>query len=788
MERGTSRAHIKSVLAIEDRVVRNYWVTQTYSDLSLALASVLSPGTTNWCTFATWASYTVGNNMRGQELPKWLHSRIVLDDGMMGAIRRSNEEHGRRRLDQMVSALAPDHVLEVARELFGACALNLSNGNTEVFAEIAPVASLFVERYGPGAKAITGARAAVLRACTGALEFEGVNRLRAGFALWCDAMGEKDAARKSQLILAGSLQLGAHEQNHLQGAIAGSMDMGVNQAVASLGQRLLLQRGPSADLEKALTAILRPIGPAFADMWGDLMTELLGAIQLPDGTLRLDQDVPPLKGLPFTPPDLVPVTVKNLSVLLARFDRSSGDGVGSKARDWVSLDDRMNFISNLFVSRLHRASFFEPPFTAQVIESIEAGLIPAQAVSPPTTSASQAGLGVQLGRGAPTVGVDKFTPVFLDAMRSEGDPPADAAVSAFFTKTGEGHAELFRRLTLHEAGCLDDSQLPGVGAFVTELEPWPSWAERELVERGQQVFGDWGPQLGMGLWMASLPADYACARGAEPLVRTARLTDEPKRRYVETGQMIIDAMTPKALEAGAKGYQVVRRVRLMHAAVRHVLLHAAELEADAGRTIEPWHESLGTPLNQEDLLGCLFSFNVVGIHALERSGVVLSDLEKEAYIHSWNLVGHQIGIRDDVLPLDLEDSRALWEIIKKRNYAPSEAGRELTGAAISCINDLVRVPFLRGLPATGIRHYLGDQTADLLGVPGADWTRLFFLFVNVTDWVFEHTIQFLPARRILTAMLGRRMLEGFEVCERGGDRPSFAIPDELKQAWGMSIS
>jgi len=47
-----------------------------------------------------------------------------------------------------------------------------------------------------------------------------------------------DPIRRSQLILAGSLHLGTHEQHHLQAAIAGSMDMGINQSIANLKQRL----------------------------------------------------------------------------------------------------------------------------------------------------------------------------------------------------------------------------------------------------------------------------------------------------------------------------------------------------------------------------------------------------------------------------------------------------------------------------------------------------------------------------------------------------------------------
>ena len=206
---------------------------------------MLGPETANWCTFGTWASDTVGRNIRGEDLPKWLHDRVVLHDGMMGAIRSVNEGPQGKLLSECLHFVTSDHVIDVVRELLSACALNLSNGNTEVFAEIAPAAATFIACYGAQPVDGASARARVLEVCEGAPPFEGVNRLRAGFSLWCDAMEETAPAARSQRILAGSLQLGAHEQHHLQGAIAGSMDMGINQGAALYRKRLVAEGGNS---------------------------------------------------------------------------------------------------------------------------------------------------------------------------------------------------------------------------------------------------------------------------------------------------------------------------------------------------------------------------------------------------------------------------------------------------------------------------------------------------------------------------------------------------------------
>jgi hypothetical protein len=42
------------------------------------------------------------------------------------------------------------------------------------------------------------------------------------------------------------------------------------------------------------------------------------------------------------------------------------------------MDDRMNFITNLFRSRHHRMALFEPPFTPEVLADIEADTLPGE--------------------------------------------------------------------------------------------------------------------------------------------------------------------------------------------------------------------------------------------------------------------------------------------------------------------------------------------------------------------------------------------------------------------------
>ncbi len=514
MDRRNSTEHVKAVLAIEDRVLRNYWVTQTYADLASGLAAILDPDTANWCTFGTWASCTVGRNLRGEDLPDWLRQRVVLSDGMMGAAREVNQALQTVHPDRSFYEIVPEHVSEVVRELFGACATNLSDGNTEVFAEIAPAAAVFISSFDTHPLDLPSARANVLRVCEGAPEFEGRNRLQAGFTHWCDAVAESDPARRSQLILAGSLQLGAHEQHHLQGPIAGSMDMGMNQSVERLMRRVVKDEPVPPAIMESVAALLHPLVHSISGVWGSLMTELLGTIQMPDGTLRLDHDVPPIPGKAFVPSDLEPVVVDDLAILLERFNRAERDGHGSRAIDWVNLDDRMNFITNLFRSRHHRKELFQPPFGPAVLAEIERGHIPDPAPrSPRHQPAGHDRSGMHV-RGdetrvavtgsktaviPPSKGVDPFTDSLVETLRTTGDPPADTAVTEFMEATEGPHSELFRRLASAPAGAVADEDLPGIGAFARREEDWPEWADPDLVRDGQTRLRRIWPAAGHGL-------------------------------------------------------------------------------------------------------------------------------------------------------------------------------------------------------------------------------------------------------------------------------------------------
>lgn len=377
---------------------------------------------------------------------------------------------------------------------------------------------------------------------------------------------------------------------------------------------------------------------------------------------------------------------------------------------------------------------------------------------------------------APSVGTHHFSPKLLNELRTVGDPPADDVVEAYLDgELGAHDGHLTTALIAHGTRSTNEESAP-LRSFVQERPVWPDWADAAMVARGQEVFAANIPQLGLGLWMASIPAGYAGAHGAEVLIQTGRLAgSDAKRRFLETGQFIIDVMTPGGLDPGGAGASDIRHVRLMHASARHLLLHH-----DVPGAPEFDVERLGVPLNQEDLLGTLFTFSLVGLHVLERSGVQLPPDDQEAYVHAWNVIGHGMGLRDDLLPLDRADAEVVFARIKRRAYRESDAGRVLTAAAIEVMQDLLGLRALRGFPAAGIREYLGKDVAKLLGVPRADATRLLFVPARALSRLGARMERSSPTAQRFSAAVGRRLFKGFLEYERHGEhRPGFELNEAL---------
>jgi hypothetical protein len=383
-------------------------------------------------------------------------------------------------------------------------------------------------------------------------------------------------------------------------------------------------------------------------------------------------------------------------------------------------------------------------------------------------------------------GSTRWTDALLDRMRTLGDPVADGPVAAVLDRGGVDAVNAVMR-TLVRLDQAVPEQLPAeIQDYLVETVSLPAWADMRKIKRGQQLFETWGLQVTVCLFCASLPASYAAAKGVKVLHLTARLDTDARRRVMETGQFLIDALTVGGLGEHGKGLRTIQHIRLMHAAVRHLIKARNEL------TPGMWHPDWGIPINQEDLAGTLLAFSYVFSDPMRRLGVRVSAKDIDAYLHLWNVIGHLLGVRDELLVRDAADAAELIDTIRRRQFKASPEGQELTGALLDLLDELTPLHRFDDTIPPLIRHLIGDETADLLLVPKSDLTDDLGWPARAAKWFFVHVLgrmeRDLPRYQLISRMapsFGRDlMVTSFKVV-RGGERAPFDIPDHLARNWDL---
>lgn len=351
----------------------------------------------------------------------------------------------------------------------------------------------------------------------------------------------------------------------------------------------------------------------------------------------------------------------------------------------------------------------------------------------------------------------------------------------------------------------------------------PDWADRAKIERAEALFFDYGPLSCILLFCASLPECYVIPDLADVLHATGQLEQRTDYRVRSTAAMIFPVMMRGGLtRPDGGGIAQILKVRLIHAMVRNLILRGRP--ADAADHIAPlpdgsnghanpqapasacaraqapashaarMHHALfalgwsvparGLPCNQEELAYTLLTFNYVFLRSLRQLGLGLSAADETAYLHCWNVAGHILGIRRELMAETMSEAEALFEVMQSRGRAqrPEPDVRPRLGQAlVDTLSAAIRLPIVRHFPALMTYHLCGPESSRDVGVTGqAPWTsRALFAVViggsRVIDGVMRLFSPEFAISRLLTRVLGYHVMSSLLL---DATRP-LKLPDHL---------
>jgi uncharacterized membrane protein len=413
-------------------------------------------------------------------------------------------------------------------------------------------------------------------------------------------------------------------------------------------------------------------------------------------------------------------------------------------------------------------------------------------------------------------------PIPWDAMAKEADPLADRTVTALvgeWPADGRPPAAGLARLgqaTRLMAGWTTNASLagwapagPGIDpevvralqAYLAEGRETPAWMRPADVESAEATFMDYGPLSCTLLFCASLPECYLLPQLSEVLHIAGQLEQRTEHRIRQTAAMVFPVMLRGGLtRPEGAGVAQVLKVRLIHATIRHLILHGAPVQAAQCVAATPcapgasMHEAMlahgwntevqGQPCNQTELAYTLLTFSYVFLRGLRQLGLGLPAAQEQAYLHAWNVVGHVLGIREDLLAHTMEDAQAMFGQLQARARATpvvADVRPPLGRALMDAMAHSIGVPVLRSLPVPMTRWLVGRATANTIGVNQRVGLPTLLLFqagrlaILGFDRLVRLAIPDFSITRMVTRVVGYHFLSRFLMDQT---RP-LALPEEL---------
>lgn len=276
-------------------------------------------------------------------------------------------------------------------------------------------------------------------------------------------------------------------------------------------------------------------------------------------------------------------------------------------------------------------------------------------------------------------------------------------------------------------------------AFVKAGMQLPEWTDQAKVLRGEEIFMDYGLLSCTLLFCSSLPECYVIPDLSAVLHMAGQLEKHTEYRIRSTAAMIFPVMMRGGLTSpDGSGVAQVLKVRLIHATIRHLILRGDVNQADRMGAVPPlrpdmapenMHQALfehgwntardGLPCNQETLAYTLLTFGYVFLRSMRKLGLGLSSSDEQAYLHTWNVMGHVLGIERSLMPETMEQAATMFAAFQARGraepYMPDARpalGRDL----MKTMEDVIPLRVVRPFPVLLTRYLCGSATARDIGI------------------------------------------------------------------------
>ncbi|XRQ10590.1 oxygenase MpaB family protein, partial [Actinomadura welshii] len=289
------------------------------------------------------------------------------------------------------------------------------------------------------------------------------------------------------------------------------------------------------------------------------------------------------------------------------------------------------------------------------------------------------------------------------------DPEADELVASLID--GGAVPDINRRLrNWTKNGQTLPSGLPSeLREFMERARQTPSWTDQDKLETAVDFNEKRGLYLGVTYGFASGMMSTVIPREARAVYYSKGGADM-RDRITKTAKLGYDIGTANAY--GPDGEMIVTcvKTRLAHAGVRHLLPQSPHWTKVADEE---------KPISQADMMVTWHSLPTTVMQNLVKWKVPIPADESEAFLHSWQVCAHMLGIKDEYIPNSWAEANSQAKQVLDPILAPTPEGIKLADMLLNLATIVpggplryVTKPILGALT----RYVLGDEIAEWLKI------------------------------------------------------------------------
>jgi len=287
------------------------------------------------------------------------------------------------------------------------------------------------------------------------------------------------------------------------------------------------------------------------------------------------------------------------------------------------------------------------------------------------------------------------------------DAEADAVIAAVIDRGETAAVNALLRTWTRNDQSLPAGLPADLRGFIEDARRLPAWADAGKLAAAVEFNKKRGTYLGVTYGFVSGMMSTVIPHEARAVYYSKGGADM-KRRISRTAKFGYDIGSLNAFRPDGSMIVTAVKTRMAHAGVRHLLPQSPHWNGVADED---------KPISQRDILITWHSLPTSVMKAMKSWGVKIPTADADAFLHSWQVAAHLLGVRDEYIPATWADADAQAPQILDPLLAPTPEGIKLADFLLDLAAEADGGVASRPMLESMTRYFLGDKIAEWLQIP-----------------------------------------------------------------------